>query len=129
MANIQRQHWQDLEKLILIAGHAIHIADDFERPESDDSWFLQNFQKGEPPFYIEHIICGVEIATTERTSLLIFSGGQTRFEAGPRSEAQSYWMIANHFAWWQKPSIRLRAYPKTWSLYKHTEVNKRHSRF
>ena len=26
-------------------------------------------------------------------------------------------------------NLWLRAYPKTWSLYKHTEVNKRHSRF
>jgi hypothetical protein len=29
----------------------------------------------------------------------MFSGCQTRREAGPRSEAQSYWLLAEHFGW------------------------------
>jgi hypothetical protein len=33
-------------------------------------------------------------------ALLVFSGGQTRREAGPRSEAQSYWLLAEHYGWW-----------------------------
>jgi hypothetical protein len=102
-------HWRDLENLVLVAGHAVYIADNFQDPVSDRSWLLQDFQKGEPPFYIEHICHGVELADKDRKSLLIFSGGQTRYEAGPRSEAQSYWMIADHFHWWWRTNVRLRA--------------------
>lgn len=102
-------HWRGLENLILVAGHAVYVADNFEDPVSDSSWFLQDFQKGEPPFYIEHIHQGVELADKDRQSLLVFSGGQTRYEAGPKSEAQSYWMIADYFNWWWKTNVRLRA--------------------
>ena len=101
-------HWEELDRLVLVAGHAVYTADDFRAPQDDASWFLQSFQKGEPPFYIEHAMCGVEIATAERRSLLVYSGGQTRREAGPRSEAQSYWLVARHFGWWNHPSVELR---------------------
>jgi len=106
---LQKEHWEDLTTLILVAGHAVYVADNFDDPSSDDNWFLQSFQKGEPPFYIEHIMYGVDRAASEPRSLLVFSGGQTRLEAGPRSEAQSYWMLADHFSWWHRPSVRLRA--------------------
>lgn len=102
-------NWADLENLILVAGHAVYVADNFDNPENDNSWFLQDFQRGEPPFYIEHICKGVEIADQDPKSLLVFSGGQTRYEAGPRSEAQSYWEIADHFSWWGKTNVELRA--------------------
>jgi hypothetical protein len=102
-------HWKGLENLVLVAGHAVYVADNFQDPVDDQNWLLQHFQKGEPPFYIEHIYHGVELADKDRTSLLVFSGGQTRFEAGPRSEAQSYWMVADHFNWWWKTNVKLRA--------------------
>lgn len=102
-------HWTGLEKLILVAGHAVYIADNFDDPENDNSWCLQSFQKGEPPFYIEHIRKGVDVAGQDQMSLLVFSGGQTRYEAGPRSEAQSYWAIADHFDWWGKADVKLKA--------------------
>lgn len=98
-----------LDTLIMVAGHAVYTADDFSEPCCDDSWMLQDFQAGEPPFYIEHIQRGVEIAASAPRSLLVFSGGQTRAEAGPRSEAQSYWLLAQHFAWWQRSEVRTRA--------------------
>jgi hypothetical protein len=102
------QHWKDLENLIIVAGHAIYVADNFDDPIKDDNWFLQSFQKGEPAFYIEHILNGVNLAVEDSKSLLVFSGGQTRFEAGPKSEALSYWMIADHFNWWYRTSVKLR---------------------
>lgn len=102
-------HWQGLENLVLVAGHAVYVADNFNDPAGDDSWFLQAFQKGEPPFYIEHIRNGVVFAADDPKALLVFSGGQTRYEAGLKSEAQSYWMIADHFNWWGKTNVRLRA--------------------
>jgi hypothetical protein len=106
MSNI---HWEGLKNLILVAGHAVYIAEDFDDPLGDSSWFLQDYQKGEPSFYVEHIYGGVELAAADSESLLIFSGGQTRREAGPRSEAQSYWMMAKHFLWWNRASVGLRA--------------------
>jgi hypothetical protein len=102
-------HWDDLNSLVLVAGHAVYAANDFDDPLSDDSWFLQDFQRGEPPFYLEHIHAGVLKAHADQDSLLIFSGGQTRYKAGPRSEALSYWMIADHFKWFSRTDVRLRA--------------------
>ena len=102
-------HWKDLQNLVLVAGHAIYTADNFECPEKDENWFLQDFQKGEPPFYIEHIRRGVDLANEDCTATLMFSGGQTRREAGPRSEALSYWMIAEHFNWWWRTNVKLRS--------------------
>lgn len=101
--------WATLENLVLVAGHGVYIADNPDNPEDDSNWALQDFQRGEPPFYVEHICRGVRIADQDPRSLLVFSGGQTRYEAGPRSEAQSYWTIADHFNWWGRTSVRSRA--------------------
>jgi hypothetical protein len=101
--------WTDLQNLIIVACHAVYTACDFAQPEADSSWCLQPFQKGEPPAYIEHIRAGVELAARDEQALLLFSGGQTRSEAGPRSEAQSYWLLAEHFNWWGSESVRERA--------------------
>jgi len=94
-----------LVNLVLVAGHAVYVGQDFLDPEQDRHWFLQSFQRGEPPFYIEHIRAGIDVASRDPSSLLVFSGGQTRGEAGPRSEAQSYWNLAEHFRWWSTPEI------------------------
>lgn len=102
------EHWKDLKNLIIVAGHAVYVAENFDDPLSDSSWCLQEFQKGEPPFYIEHIYHSVELANKDKESLLIFSGGQTRKDAGPKSEAQSYWLIADHYKWWFRTNVKLR---------------------
>lgn len=67
--------------------------------------FYSLFQRGEPSFYIEHIRAGIDVAGRDPSSLLVFSGGQTRREAGPRSEAQSYWNLAEHFRWWSTSEV------------------------
>jgi hypothetical protein len=100
--------WKQLENLIVVAGHAVYVADDFRDAAGDTSWCLQDFQKGEPAAYIEHIQAGINLAAEDHKALLIFSGGQTRFEAGPRSEAQSYWNLADHYAWWNT-DVRTRS--------------------
>jgi hypothetical protein len=105
----QIQSWQHLDQLIVVAGHAVYVGQDFLAPERDENWWLQSFQKGEPPFYIEHIRFGVQLAAAHPKALLIFGGGQTRLEAGPRSEGQSYWALADHFSWWGKAGARDRA--------------------
>lgn len=105
----------ELENLIIVAGHAVYVADNFDQPEADASWCLQSFQKGEPPFYIEHIERGVELANADPKSLLVFSGGETRLEAGRRSEAESYLRLAEHYNWWQKPDVKSRATTETFA--------------
>lgn len=101
--------WHDLETLILVAGHGIYIAPDFVDPKSDESWLLFGFQKGEPPLYIEHVMRGIDLAADDQKSLLVFSGGQTRAEAGPKSEAQSYWAIAEQVLHWGNTTVRSRS--------------------
>lgn len=36
-------------------------------------------------------------------------GGKTRGAAGPKSEGESYFFVADHFDWWGKPDLRSRA--------------------
>jgi hypothetical protein len=100
--------WNQLDNLIVVAGHAVFVADHFDQPDADASWCLQSFQKGEPPFYIEHIARAVELASTDEKCLLIFSGGETRREASRRSEAAGYLRLAEHFNWWQKTVVKER---------------------
>ena len=94
----------DLQDLILVAGHAPFKKETEavpDHPEKDDGWFLQPFQRGEPPFYIEHIRRGVILLANNPAALLIFSGGHTRVDAGLRwSEGGTYAEIATHFKWW-----------------------------
>lgn len=94
--------------LILVAGHA--IVRDLTNLESDESWFLLDFQKGEPPKYLGHIESAVRLAAADPSALLIFSGGATRLEAGPRTEALSYWLAADQLHWFGHPELRSRAY-------------------
>ena len=98
-----------LDHLIVVAGHAVYVADNFADPLADAAWCLQPYQRGEPPFYLEHIRRGVELAAADERALLIFAGGPSRREAGPHSEAQSYERLAAHFQWWGRPEVGSRA--------------------
>ena len=98
--------------LVLVTGHAAfkagvrEVAADVER---GDDWVLLPFQQGEPPFYVEHIRTGVELAAGNRSALLVFSGGRTRPEAGEWSEAETYRRIAEARHWWiadEDPALR-----------------------
>ena len=100
--------WKNLQNLILVPGHAVYIANNCDDVLSDNSWYLQDFQKGEPPLYIEHIKEGIEAAHRDPDALLVISGGQSRIEAGPHSEAESYMMIAEHYRWWWNPDVKAR---------------------
>ena len=91
---------------VIVAGHAVLLNP--SDPASDASWSLLNFQRGEPPKYIEHVRCGVEIARPDPHALLLFSGGQSRLDAGPRSEAQGYWRIAERAGWFDTAALAAR---------------------
>jgi len=99
----------ELSNLIVVCGHAIYVAEDFEHPEADESWCLAPFQKGEPRFYIEHIRTGVELAAADPRALLVFSGGMTRKEAGRKSEAAGYLRVAEHFGFFGHADVARRA--------------------
>ncbi|MCL5746349.1 MAG: hypothetical protein M1541_20865 [Acidobacteria bacterium] len=92
---------------IIVAGHAVLRS--FGDPAAEQNWILLDFQRGEPSCYIGHIRCGVELAAREPGALLVFSGGQSRREAGPRSEAETYLWIARHYGWFGMPEAAARA--------------------
>ncbi len=96
--------------LIICACHAALRSFGFTDPLDEAFWFLQSFQKGEVKYYIEHMKRAVEEAAKNPDAILIFSGGQTRKEAGPISEALSYWMVCEHYKWWGHAEVRERAF-------------------
>mmetsp|Transcript_69908 Transcript_69908/g.138523 ORF Transcript_69908/g.138523 Transcript_69908/m.138523 type:complete len:358 (-) Transcript_69908:188-1261(-) len=103
--------WAGATHLIMVAGHAVYkaasrTADDVRREES---WYLEPFQHGQLGTMITHIRRGVELAAADNASLLIFSGGETRIAAGPRSEARSYWEAADALDWFGTPQVRERS--------------------
>ncbi|MBL8214097.1 MAG: hypothetical protein JNK87_25475 [Bryobacterales bacterium] len=106
--------WTELRHLVLVAGHAIPYR--FDRLDSDDGWFLKHFQGGEGPYYLEHVRAGVAEAAADPGALLVFSGGQSDPQAGPRSEAQGYWQIADTFGWYGRPEVAARATTEEFSL-------------
>ncbi|MGB4956875.1 MAG: hypothetical protein WBO49_00315 [Candidatus Saccharimonas sp.] len=82
-----------MNTLIIVPGHASFkdivegVPEDFQK---DRYWALQEFQKGEPPYYVEHIKAGAQLAEETTSSLLMFSGGRTRAESEKWSEAATY---------------------------------------
>jgi hypothetical protein len=100
---VKQMIWRQLKTLVLVAGHAVYVAPDFAEPQRDESWLLQPFQRGEPPFYLEHIKKGIELAAHDASAMLVLSGGQPELKrpyggrdhkvrVGRRSaETNGYW--------------------------------------
>jgi len=105
---------EKIRNLILVAGHAVPHR--FDRLDHDDGWYLKHFQAGEGRFYVEHVKAGVELAAADPSALLVFAGGQSDTNAGPRSEGQGYWLIAEYFGWFGHPEVRGRATTEEFSL-------------
>lgn len=101
-----------LHNLVMVAGHSVYTSSSCAKVDKEDSWFLESYQKnpGQAATFVAHIKEGVEIAAKDDEALLLFSGGETRKEAGPRSEAQSYWMVAESKGWFgKKDNVRGKA--------------------
>lgn len=90
-----------LKNLVMVAGHSVYTSSSCEKVDKEDAWFLESYQKhkGQAATFVSHIQRGVEIAENDNGALLLFSGGETRKDAGPRSEAQSYWIVAESKGW------------------------------
>ncbi|XP_073013617.1 uncharacterized protein C57A10.07 [Typha latifolia] len=102
----------NLRNLVMVAGHSIYTSNSCAKTDLEDSWFLMPYQKhpGQAATFLAHIKEGVEITARDEGALLLFSGGETRKDAGPRSEAQSYWAVAESKGWFGKQdSVRNRA--------------------
>ena len=84
----------------MVAGHSIYTSS-CGKVDEENSWFLEPYQKnpGQASTFLAHIQAGIEVAVKDDDALLLFSGGETRKGAGPRSEAQSYWAVAESKGW------------------------------
>ena len=91
--------------LIVVPGHGVCINP--AEPAEDKSWVGAFI--GEGSLYTEHIKEGVRQAAEDESTLLVFSGGQTREAAGDHSEAKSYQAIAEQADWWTYENVALRA--------------------
>lgn len=81
--------------LIIVPGHGIWKGTN-DGAKSED-WWLESFQvEGHDHLlFIEHIRLGLEELKKDPQAILLFSGGQTKRQAGPVSEAQSYYLLAD----------------------------------
>jgi preprotein translocase subunit SecG len=90
---------QDYDHLIIVPGHAVMKISEIHRAkESEDAWYLLDYQLGQgfPQIIHSHIQEAINIAKSDDHSILIFSGGQTREDVGPMSEAASYYYYAQY---------------------------------
>ena len=103
--------WRGSTHLVLVAGHAVFTGASRSASsiQSEASWYLEPFQRGQLVTMLQHIQRGVAIAASDNASLLVFSGGETRAAAGPRSEASSYWEAADALGWYGRPAVRMRS--------------------
>ncbi len=103
--------WADARHLILVAGHAVYTASSRSAAaiRREENWYLEPYQRGQLATMLEHIKRGVALASSDNASLLVFSGGETRTKAGPRSEASSYWEAAAALDWFGSPGVGSRA--------------------
>lgn len=101
-----------LKNLVMVAGHSVYASSSCGKVDKEDSWFLESYQKntGQAATFLAHIKEGIESTARDDKALLLFSGGETRKDAGPRSEAQSYWTVAESKEWFGKEeSVKWRA--------------------
>ncbi|KAK6246366.1 hypothetical protein SCA6_009456 [Theobroma cacao] len=101
-----------LKNLVMVAGHSVYTSSSCGKVDKEDSWFLESYQKnpGQAATFLAHIKEGIEITARDGEALLLFSGGETRKDAGPRSEAQSYWTVAESKGWFGKEeSVKWRS--------------------
>lgn len=99
--NVDSYPFSSFRNLVMVAGHSVYTSSSCEKVDKEDAWYLESYQKntGQAATFVTHIQKGVEITADDDDALLLFSGGETRKDAGPRSEAQSYWIVAESKQW------------------------------
>jgi len=88
-------HLTKLQHLIIVAGHAVWTGCSANDRLDEDNWILEERQKGggNVEAFFAHIEQGAKMTVSDNSSLLVFSGGQTRLTA-LITEAQSYHQLA-----------------------------------
>lgn len=91
-----------INHLVLVAGHAVLRFNEIAYADSSDgAWYLLPYQRqqGYPLIISLHVKRGIQLIKNDPNALLIFSGGQTRKDVGPFSEAISYYYLAYYKQW------------------------------
>ena len=94
------KQYSGLQTLVVVAGHAVLRAAAFAGGtdlQDNDAWVLEPHQakhKEQAESMIKHIRAGIAVARADPAALVLFSGGATRANAGPLTEATSYWLVA-----------------------------------
>jgi hypothetical protein len=84
--------WPRLTHMIIVPGHAVHTCRNLEDLRRGSCWYLLDYQIGQTNVFISHIQRGIELAKSDPSAMLMFSGGQTRGSVGPVSEASAYFI-------------------------------------
>lgn len=88
------------------------MAGNLEDAETDENvWYLLSYQigRGLPQAIVSHIRAGIQEAANDPSSLLIFSGGETRGQTGPVNEGVSYYRVADALNLWGGAASNVRA--------------------
>lgn len=98
-AIVRNSYYDGTTHLIIVPCHGTYSGLDYAQWKGEENWALEPYFRGTNGAFVQamvdHIRGGVQILASEGTrALLIFSGGQTRTQAGPRSEATSYHNVA-----------------------------------
>lgn len=91
--------FRDTTHLIVVPGHAVFVGRDIAQWRDSRLWALEPFQRGNGDLLVacfaEHMRRALELLASDvQRSLVVFSGGQSRPGAGPRSEGFSYYSVA-----------------------------------
>ncbi len=102
--------------MIVVAGHSV-LRYTHARVEENESWYLEPYMEipGQAETFVAHIRSGVELAAADPLSILLFSGGTTKVKAGPMTEAQSYWTVAETLGWFGHEDVRGRAFTENFA--------------
>lgn len=107
----------ELTHAVIVAGHAVLRINKLGSADRDDNaWYLLSYQlnQGFPGIITSHIKKGISETMADPYAMLLFSGGQTRRDVGPTSEASSYYYVAHDKKWFINPkdgaSISSRVY-------------------
>ena len=101
--------WSHASHLIIVAGHTVFMGRDMSSASADteEDWYLVDYQRGQLKGFLDHIKEGVRLAAADPASLLIFSGGATRDDAGPRTEGMHCSESTRPFAYWLEAPRRM----------------------
>lgn len=105
---------ENLSHLVIVPGHAIWTGTQPDQVLDVDQWTLEEYQRGGGSYrisaFVEHIRRGVELTLKDDSSLLIFSGGQTRLQS-TTTEAESYMRLATTLGLFHPDSERTSREP------------------